>query len=116
VTDVCSFCGRNYVVVRDGSLTCWCVPTVVMPAAAPSAPSALLTTMRGEVLATTRVQVTFEIKHAPSVDSEDLGRRISEVVHAATNGLDFDEDKLLHDVQMFGVAVVGHQVTRLSSR
>ena len=109
MTDFCTRCGRNYVVARDGSMRCWC-PEVDEKAS-------LQETLRVQtVLATTQVQVTFEIKHPPSVDSEDLGRRISEVVHAATNGLSFDEEKLLHDVQMFGVAVVGHRATRMPPR
>jgi BarA-like signal transduction histidine kinase len=112
VTGFCLRCGRNYVLGRDGSRWCWCGDDTV-PATETSAAAALATT---QVLATTLVQVTFEIRHAPSVDSEDLGRRISEVAHAATNGLAFDEEQLLHDVKMFGVAIVGHRVTRRSSR
>jgi hypothetical protein len=66
-----------------------------------------------EPLATSRIQIIFEIRHEASVDSEDLARRLSEVVHAASNGLSFDGDKLLHDVQMFAVAIIGHKVERL---
>lgn len=69
--------------------------------------------MNEDLLVTTRVQITLEIQHRASVDSRDLGRRISEVTHAATNGLAYDEETLLHDVRMFGVSVVHHEASRL---
>lgn len=64
------------------------------------------------MLTKTTIQITLEVRHDVAVNSEDLARRIAEVVHSATNGLSFDEDKLLHDVQMFGVALLGHRATR----
>jgi hypothetical protein len=65
------------------------------------------------LLTKTKIEITLEVRHDKTVNSEDLGRRIAEVVHSATNGLSFDEEKLLHDVQMFGVALIDSKATRL---
>jgi hypothetical protein len=65
------------------------------------------------MLTKTKIEITLEVRHDEGVGAEDLARRIAEVVHSATNGLSYDEEKMLHDVQMFGVALIATRATRL---
>ncbi len=55
----------------------------------------------------TIVQVVLEVEHDEASDPADLAGRLARAASCALGGLAFDEEKLLFDVPMYGVKVIG---------